>query len=114
MAIYIYKCPECSGTSEVVKPMAESDRPEVCPNCGHPMRKDFSANTPTVYQSGYSHDLHSDALAIHPSQRAEHQGRYPDVKIDSLNRPVLTSVKQADKYYEGRGIVKAGGRKQLI
>ena len=114
MAIYAYTCSKCHRQEDVVKPMADSDRAEECPTCGYPMRKHFADNVPTVYQDGYSHDLHSDALAIHPSQRAEHQERYPDVKIDHLNRPVLTSARQADKYYDGRDVVKAGGRKQLI
>jgi len=114
MATYIYQCGDCGRREDIIKPMAESDRVEVCPTCGYLMTKDIMANTPTVYQSGYSKDLHSDALAIHPSQRAEHQELYPDVKVDKQCRPVLTSVKQADKYYDARGVVKAGGRKQLI
>jgi len=114
MATYAYVCTKCEGRQDVVKPMAESGRTELCPSCGALMDKDFSANIPQVYQSGYRKALHSDALAIHPSQRAEHRERYPGVEIDHLNRPVLTSVAQADKYYDGRGVVKAGGRKQLI
>ncbi|MBW2604701.1 MAG: zinc ribbon domain-containing protein [Deltaproteobacteria bacterium] len=114
MPMYVYRCGKCTKVVGVIKPMADSDCAEKCPACGHPMRKHFADNIPTVYQDGYSKDLHSDALAIHPSQRAEHRERYPDVEIDHLNRPVLTSVKQADKYYDGRGVVKAGGRKQLI
>ena len=104
MPIYSYAC-ECGEHEDIVKPMAESGREEACPACGQPMRRDLTGSFRT-HADSYSRDLHSDALAIHPEQCTEHQRRYPDVPLDSACRPVLSSFKQAERYYRDRGIHK--------
>jgi len=86
--------------------MSDLDRTEKCLDCGTPMRRSVAANMPRVHADSYSKELHSDALAIHPEQRAEHHERYPDVPLDRECRPVFRSFKQHDRYLEARGIYK--------
>jgi putative FmdB family regulatory protein len=107
MPTYVYRCPACGWADEIVKPMSESDAAETCRQCSTPMDRDFSAEVRTTnsdYDNG--HEIHSDSLAIHPSQIAEHRQRYPNVPLDSACRPVFTSVKQREKYLNARGVLK--------
>ncbi|KKN79142.1 hypothetical protein LCGC14_0343300 [marine sediment metagenome] len=59
-----------------------------------------------VHADSYHKDIHSDALAIHSSQREEHERLYPDIKIDEKNRPVFDNFKKHDKYLDDTGHVK--------
>jgi hypothetical protein len=86
----------------------------MCQFCFKEMQRDRAADMPRVHGDSYSTPLHSDALAIHPSQRAEHQRLYPNVPLDKENRPVLSSYSQAEKYYDKRGIVKPSRRREII
>jgi len=106
MPVYEYACDACGVREDVVKSMSEFDRDEICPKCGEPMRKCLSACMPRVHGDSYSREIHSDALAIHPEQRAEHQQLYPDVPLDRECRPVFSSYRQHDRYLEKRGIHK--------
>ena len=110
---YSYKC-ECGNTIEVVKPMSSSNTVETCQFCFKEMQRDFAADMPRVHSDSYSKPVHSDALAIHPSQRAEHQQRYPYMSLDKHNRPILDSFSKAERYYEDRGLVKPSRRKEII
>lgn len=110
MPSYVYYCPDCNNQELVVKPMADAARAENCPVCGVEMTKDVAANMPRVHADSYRRPIHSDALAIHPSQVEEHQRLYPDVPLDSECRPILSNYKQHEKYMEGRGVYKRPGR----
>lgn len=78
--------------------------------CTQLMKRQVSI--PRVHSDSYRKPIHSDALAIHPSQREEHMRKYPDVKLDNENRPVLDSYKKHDEYLEKRGVYKPPGRKR--
>lgn len=39
--IYCYQCPACHKKVEVSKPMAEMQRPELCPVCASVMQRDY-------------------------------------------------------------------------
>jgi putative FmdB family regulatory protein len=107
MPYYDYKCPQCGWVDEIVKPMAESDTVETCRQCGTPMDRDYAAEVRTNLSDTHNaKEIHSDSLAIHPDQVAEHRRLYPDVPLDGACRPVFTSVKQRERYLEGRGIAK--------
>jgi len=42
MPVYQYNCEKCDKDFDVVKPMAESSRPESCPTCGNNADRVFS------------------------------------------------------------------------
>ncbi len=80
----------------------------LCPRCSIHL-------SPGIHESGrvfginnapYRKPLHSDALGVQPDQREEHQKLYPDVELDSENRPVFTHANQHDAYMEKAGIRK--------
>jgi len=110
MPVYEYKCTKCEARRDITKPVAELDRQEWCVECTQRMKRQVSI--PRVHSDSYHKPIHSDALAIHPSQREEHMKKYPDVKLDNENRPILDSYKKHDEYLEKRGVYKPPGRKR--
>lgn len=104
MPTYEYVCTGCKMQCDVTKPMSEFDRTEQCTECGSVMRRKITV--PRVHADSYRRPIHSDALAIHPSQREEHMRLYPDVKLDEECRPILDSYTKHEKYLEARGIYK--------
>lgn len=74
-----------------------------CPECGKPMRV-----APPTYSGGchYKHPIHSDSLAIHPSQRLEHERMFPNIEIDGQNRPVFNKYVDHEAYLKKCGFVK--------
>jgi putative FmdB family regulatory protein len=36
MALYEYRCPECTDEFELMRSMSEADAPAECPECGEP------------------------------------------------------------------------------
>lgn len=115
MPIYCYVCPNCRWTDEVIKPTNECTSDELCSQCGASMERDYVAETPGVVRgSTYNaRPIHSDSLAIHPDQVAEHRRLYPDVPLDAACRPVFTSTKQRDKYLDARGVVKVSHNREF-
>ena len=112
--IYCYRCPRCGWVDEVAKPMSASDTIEICRQCGTPLNRDYAAEGVHTSADSYHRELHSDALAIHPSQRAEHEQKYPNVPLDAACRPVLRNYRQHNEYLEARGIVKPSARREII
>lgn len=108
MPFYSYECPECHWVDEVMKSVTKHAEIERCRQCGAVMDRDYSAegNRTNTGHCGdsYHREIHSDALAITPEQRAEHQQKYPDVKLDALNRPVFQNYRQHDAYLKARGV----------
>jgi putative FmdB family regulatory protein len=41
--LYPYACVKCDLRYDVVKPVADVDRPEACPECGAPSERQFTA-----------------------------------------------------------------------
>jgi putative FmdB family regulatory protein len=114
MPMYVYKCPKCDWMDEVIKPMAVSNTVETCRQCGAVMERDFMAEGFHTNADSYGREIHSNALAIHPDQAAEHRRLYPDIPLDGACRPVLSNYRDHDAYIEARGIVKPSRRKEII
>jgi len=70
------------------------------------MIRDYSEEKVNTGNKEYGSEIHSDSLAIMPSQVKEHQQKFPDVKIDNEGRPVFDNYQQHDKYLEQIGAVK--------
>jgi len=106
MPEYHYRC-DCGNTLVVDKSMSNCHDTEICVECSAEMYRDYHAENTTT--NGGDHEarpLHSDALAIHPSQIDEHHRLYPDVPLDNKCRPVLTRYKQREAYLKARGVEK--------
>jgi hypothetical protein len=54
----------------------------------------------------YTKPIHSDALAIHPDQRAEHEKLFPDIRIDSECRPIFDNFTKHEAYLKKTGFRK--------
>lgn len=83
-----YYCPDCTGLLKLVERLIKKD------------------NAPQLMGVPYKVPIHSDALALTSENVAEHKEKFPDIEIDSENRPVFTNAKQHDDYMKKCGIVK--------
>ena len=70
------------------------------------MMRDFRADVPAAGNRDYVKPIHSDSLAVMPSQVKEHQRLHPDVELDSQCRPVFTNYQQHQKYLDKCGFIK--------
>ena len=103
MPVYPMICPDCDTTFDLVASM-NGDKIHEC-SCGSQMVRNWQESN--VHTSGdYSRAIHSDSLAIAPSQRIEHQRNFPDVKLDNEHRPVFDNYRQHDAYLEKTGFRK--------
>lgn len=104
MPIYTFICSKCYESEERILPMQKSDEPQFC-KCGYQMRRDFQTDIP--HASGdYKRAVHSDSLAISPDQREEHLKAFPNIKLDSQNRPVFDNFQNHQAYLNKCNIVK--------
>lgn len=90
---------------EVVRPMADAMKPWRCA-CGKKMQRDLRAEGTFAGGNTYNKVIHSDSLAISPTQRAEHERLFPNIKLDEQCRPVFDNFKKHDKYLEQTGFIK--------
>ena len=61
----------------------------ICHECGKHMVRDMRADLFNTPNDSYTKPLHSDALAIAPSQRKEHEQKFPYIKLDKKCRPIF-------------------------
>jgi len=114
MPRYEYKCPECGCEKEVVKIMAEVDRPEACDICEAIMKRDFQAENILVGagRRSYHKPIVSDSMAVAPNQVVEHRRLFPDVKILDDGRPVFDNFSAHEAYLKKCNIEKIPQKKR--
>ena len=106
MSVYSFQCPECGDKEESVRAMKDANKACMC-ICGARMNRNFTADLPFASGGDYgARAIHSDSLAIAPSQRAEHEKLFPDIKLDSQNRPVFDNFSSHEKYLKKCNLVK--------
>lgn len=105
MPIYTFVCSKCYKSKERILSMQKSDEPQFC-KCGYQMVRDFQADIPFASGGDYSHPIYSDSLAINPCQKEEHLKTFPDIKLDSQNRPVFDKFSSHEAYLKRCNLVK--------
>ena len=105
MPRYSLICSGCGSKQEVKRSMNRCDVPTLC-TCGTVMRRDFQADIPFASGDYHQGAIHSDSLAISPDQRAEHLQKFPNIKLDSQNRPVFDNFQNHQKYLDKCNLVK--------
>ncbi|MCK5614404.1 zinc ribbon domain-containing protein [Candidatus Pacearchaeota archaeon] len=105
MPLYSFLCPKCENREERVRAGKNAGKRCMCTECGVKMNRDLQADIPFV-SGDYKKPIHSDSLAIAPSQRAEHLKTFPDIKLDSKNRPVFDSFGPHQAYLNKCNLVK--------
>jgi len=106
MARYSFVCPKCGVKEGVVRPMVDAEKPWRCTRCNVKMNRDFQADIPFMSGDYHNGAVHSDSLAISPDQRAEHLQKFPNIKLDSQNRPVFDNFQNHQAYLDKCNIVK--------
>jgi len=103
MPAYDYKCDNCGNTENFIAPMKDASKERYCPVCKKKMYRLYKFN---IGNREYAKPLHSDSLAINPSQKEEHRRRFPNIELDSDCRPVFKNFKEHDGYLKKTGFVK--------
>lgn len=101
MPLYKFAC-DCRRKQEVTWPMSRSKELLVC-ECGEKMYRIYNFHNRGM---SYKKPIHSDSLAIAPSQRAEHEQRFPNIKLDKACRPIFDDVRTHQKYLDDCNLVK--------
>jgi DNA-directed RNA polymerase subunit RPC12/RpoP len=100
------ECCECGSKTEKFEYVEKY----YCPHCAglllYEERVVPNDNKPEVMGTPYATPIHSDALALTSENVAEHKEKFPDIEIDSENRPVFTNARQHDDYMQKCGIKK--------
>ena len=111
MPIYSYRCPECSGNQEIIKPVSDCTKEECCTACGGLMHRNYQAEAGIDTGKDYASTFYSDSLAIHPEQIPEHKQKFPDVEVARDGRVGFRSPKQQSDYLRKIGWGKDPQRK---
>jgi len=105
MPFYSFLCPKCGARDERMRAMKNAGKACECIKCDSIMNRDFTVDIP--FASGdYGRAVHSDSLAISPDQRAEHLQKFPNIKLDSQNRPVFDNFQKHQAYLDKCNLVK--------
>jgi len=105
MPTYSFVCPECGTREEYTRHMENADKVCIC-KCGAHMNRDFQVDMPFASGDYHNGAIHSDSLAISPDQRTEHLKTFPNIKLDSQNRPVFDNFQAHEAYMDKCNIVK--------
>lgn len=105
MPTYNFICDNCGNEIEIHCPIKDRNNTQRC-DCGKIMKRDYVGNGPNIGGDEYGKPLHSDSLAINPSQVAEHKREFPNVELDESCRPVFKNYRQHDSYLKKTGFVK--------
>ena len=105
MPRYSFKCPKCDRREDVIRHMENADKVCIC-KCGVHMNRDFQTDIPFASGDYHHGAIHSDSLAISPDQRAEHSKMFPNIKLDSQNRPVFDNFQNHQAYLDKCNLVK--------
>jgi len=107
MPLYSFRCPKCENKEERIHAMQDADKRCMCTECGVKMNRDLQADVPFMSGGDYgSRTIHSDSLAISPSQREEHLKTFPDIKLDSQCRPIFDNYYDHQNYLDKCNIIK--------
>lgn len=98
MALHNFICDECNVSVQDTNTKCKHK----CPVCDKDMRWDIHV----AIHGNYKYPVHSDAMAIHPDQRAEHEQRFPNIRIDKQNRPVFDNYTDHQAYLDQCNIIK--------
>ena len=99
MTIHYFVCDDCNITTED----SNTRGIHVCPKCDNDMRWDLKG---IAIHGNYKHPIHSDALAILPSQVSEHRKKFPNIELDSQCRPILNNYVSHRNYLNAIGFRK--------
>jgi len=106
MPCYTFRCKICGNKVELIRPMSDSQRPQACFICGSVMNRDYRSDIPHASNRDYTTPIHSDALAINPNQRKEHQRLFPNIELDKQSRPVFSNYRDHQAYLDKCNAVK--------
>lgn len=91
----------CDGCNILIKDTTSKGEHK-CPKC----KKDMRWDVHIAIHGNYKHPIHSDALAISPTQIAEHERKFPNIRLDKACRPIFEKFSDHEAYMKKCGIIK--------
>ena len=119
MPDYAYKCQKCGRLRWVLCPVEDRNKPVLCDSddCDGTGFRDFVATLrgARVGIAGeWNHPIHSEALAVHPEQRAEAiasaEKHGVPTEFDKHGCPIFRSRSHRKRYCKEYGFVDLSGR----
>ena len=98
MAIHRFVCDKCNVYIEDIITKGVHK----CPEC----KADMALDCRVAIHGNYQHPIHSDSLAIMPSQVKEHEQLFPDIRLDDECRPIFDNFTKHQKYLDATGFQK--------
>lgn len=98
MKLHAYKCWDCGYHF--------LDEAIDAPDCSKCKSSKTGVDINIAIHGNYQRPIHSDALAISPTQRAEHERLFPNIRLDKMCRPIFEKFTDHEAYLEKCGIVK--------
>ena len=112
MPTYAYICPACKFETEIVKPMAESQLPELCPNDAFVLNRNYKAESGKLHKPG-NWPMVSTAAGVSASQRKEAIKHSHEIGIptdfNEEGDAVFTGRKHRKEYCEAIGLYDKDG-----
>ena len=82
MPRYPYTCLNCSGRKDVFKPISRYDDPEICPDCGTEMSRDFIAKPPATLDKPFHKPIEMFSIAPEtPQEMVDLRRKLPDTQF---------------------------------
>lgn len=106
MPLYYYICDGCKIEFSDIRNIANRNDVKKCSKCGANIVRNSGIESPSIRGRDYNRPIHSDSLAISPSQIAEHKKLFPNIEIDNEGRPIFDNYRRHDDYLEKCGFDK--------
>ncbi len=98
MKLHNYKCWDCGHHF-----LDETVNAPDCPEC---KSTKTGMDCRIAIHGNYESPVHSDSLAVHPEQRAEHEKMFPNIQLDGQNRPIFDNFTDHENYLNKTGFQK--------
>lgn len=98
MKLHTYKCWDCGYHF--------SDKAINAPDCPKCKSSKTGMDCKIAIHGNYQHPIHSDALAISPTQIEEHKRLFPNIRLDKACRPIFEKFTDHEAYLKRCNIIK--------
>ena len=106
MPFYVYKCKLCGVSMEEMRCMQDCDNTPKCKHCGGETGRDYRGEHVNLGNREYGETKWSQALAVSPSQIAEHRSMFPDIRVREDGCIGFDNYQQHDRYLDKVGATK--------
>lgn len=91
MPTYVYQCPKCLATVELIRPMNQRNKLPVCPDdqAHGRMRRSVGLERCGTDCKDWRKPVLSESMGVSPSQVAEHRRQHPDIPLTDTGEIII-------------------------